>query len=453
MTIINAARLQAGDRVSEAATSISELEKELLLERERRKDAERLLAERSQKLADANEDLVRSHEAARQNLERSNLMISHLPGALIVTRLDGTVIRLNPPAWRMFGLKTQAVREALTIYQLIAGLEGEPDVVAAANRPRALGSALYGRNSCDSRFPAWVSAQHVSGGDGDQILWLVQDATATAELETKRLNLENELRHVQKLESLGTLAGGIAHELNTPIQFITDNVRFLSEAIASYNSAVESLSAHVHEDEVAKVSESVDLDYMKQESAAAVAQSLEGLGRVSEIVLAVRRFSHPTTAGRSCNNLNEIIRTAVTVSRGQWKYAAEMKLDLAENLPDIVCNAGELSQIALNLIVNAAHAIEDKKSGIGSITLATRLAEGVFKLSVTDNGVGMTPDVRDHIFDLFFTTKAPGRGTGQGLSLVHTIVVNNHKGKIDVQSEPGVGTTFTISLPMDLHAE
>ncbi len=122
MTIINAARLEAGDRVSEAATSISELEKELLLERERRKDAERLLAERSQKLADANEDLVRSHEAARQNLERSNLMISHLPGALIVTRLDGTVIRLNPPAWRMFGLKTQAVREALTIYQLIAGL-------------------------------------------------------------------------------------------------------------------------------------------------------------------------------------------------------------------------------------------------------------------------------------------------------------------------------------------
>jgi len=428
------------------------LQEELRRERARREELERILEERSQTLIAAKEELERSHEAERQNLERANLMISYLPGALIVTRDDGTVTRLNPPAWRMFDLKTHMVREVLTIHKLIDGLEDEACPVEAANRPRSLDKSLYAKASNGSRFPVSVAAQKVSAEDGDLILWLVKNISATAELENKRLALENELRQAQKLESLGTLAGGIAHELNTPIQFITDNVKFLSEAVGAYKGAVEDLRSHVPVEIMAEILERADIEYMSEESTAAIAQSLEGLERVKEIVLAVKRFSHPTTAGRSCNDLNELVRTAVTVSRGQWKYAAEVKLDLAEDLPAIMCNPGELSQAVLNLIVNAAHAIEDRKNGMGCITLSTRHAGDRVVFQVTDTGIGMTPEVKSHIFDLFFTTKAPGRGTGQGLSLVHTIIVNNHKGGIEVQSDPGVGTAFTITLPMDLEA-
>lgn len=438
----------AGRRNSSAA-SRRKLEGQLAQERAARLEAERKLEAGQREWAAMNEEVVEAHEAERRTLERANLLISHLPGALIVTRLNGEVTRLNPQAWKLFSLKTEViVREVLTIHRLIEGLEREGNPVEAANRPRTADQSLYAKALDGRRFPVGVAAQTVTDSEGGQILWLVQDISATVEMDSQRIKLEGELRQKQKLESLGTMAGGIAHELNTPIQFITDNVNFLRDAIAGFKKAVDELGASVPVARAAEVAEACDLAYLGEEAPLAITQSLEGLARVSEIVLAIKRFAHPRSEASENADFNAIIRTAATVARGQWKSVAECKLDLADNLPPVWCNAGEITQVVVNLIVNAAHAIEDKGAKDGLITVSTRLAGDHVALSVSDNGAGMPPAVRAKIFDLFFTTKAPGRGSGQGLSLVHTVITQNHHGSIDVESEVGAGTAFHIRLPL-----
>ncbi len=282
-----------------------------------------------------------------------------------------------------------------------------------------------------------------------QFLWAIRDATRRIEAEKQRDSLELELRHAQKLESLGTMAGGIAHELNTPIQFVTDNMNFLRGAVNDQVSALAEYRAHVSEDAAASIDAKFDLKYVAEETPQAISQSLEGLSRISEIVLAIKKFSYPSGDEKRENDFNDIVKTSATVSRNQWKYIADLEFDLQPDLPLVSSNAGELNQMMLNLIVNAAHAIEDKgeRGKKGLIKISTRTVEGGIECAVTDSGIGIKPEDKAKIFDLFFTTKEPGRGTGQGLSLVHSVVTRSHRGKIRVESEYQQGAKFIVTLP------
>jgi signal transduction histidine kinase len=279
--------------------------------------------------------------------------------------------------------------------------------------------------------------------------------------EQDRVALEHELAQIQKMESLGTLAGGIAHEINTPVQYIGENLGFLRESMTGLNQVLSRYrvlmeaagSEGVLAEQVAEVAaaaEAADLEFLLQEMPTSVDQSLEGVERISEIVRAIREFSHPDAKEKSAVDINHAITTTLTVARNQLKYVAEVETDLDASLPPLLCFPGELNQAILNLLVNAAHAIEETGGdGQGLIAIATRNLGKQVEIRIGDNGTGIPEAIRKKIFDPFFTTKEPGKGTGQGLAIAHTMITKKHGGTINVDSEPGKGTTFIIRLPLE----
>ncbi|MEW6250795.1 MAG: ATP-binding protein, partial [Planctomycetota bacterium] len=286
--------------------------------------------------------------------------------------------------------------------------------------------------------------------------------TETAEQEQRRL--QSQLVQAQRLESVGQLAAGIAHEINTPTQFVSDNTRFLRDAFpklqellgryqqlgdACRNGAV---SATLLE-ELERAVKKAKLDYLLKQIPEALSDSLEGLERVTKIVRAMKDFAHPGEVSMSPADLNKAIESTVTVARNEWKYVAEVKLDLDPALPAVPCLVADFNQAVLNMIVNAAHAIKDVVGdggrGLGAITISTRLDGDQVEVRIADNGTGIPVEHRDRIFDQFYTTKEVGRGTGQGLAIARRTIVEKHHGTLTFETEVGRGTTFIIRLPVE----
>jgi signal transduction histidine kinase len=281
--------------------------------------------------------------------------------------------------------------------------------------------------------------------------------------QTEALTLERELRQAQKLEAIGQLAAGIAHEINTPVQYIGDNIRFLADSCADllallqgyeefYNRVRDIEAAADLQVDLEKLHAAADVDYLREEIPLTVQQSLEGVDRVTKIVRAMKEFSHPGSAEKVQVDINNALQSTITVSRNEWKYGADLQTDFAEDLPHVSCLPAELNQVFLNLIVNAAHAIDNRvKAGDyekGLIRVSTRVEGTQAVIEVSDNGTGIPEKIRHRIYDPFFTTKAVGKGTGQGLAIARDIVVEKHHGQISCETEEGKGTTFTIRLPL-----
>jgi PAS domain S-box-containing protein len=288
------------------------------------------------------------------------------------------------------------------------------------------------------------------------------EAVIMGEDITERLLLEHDLMQTQKLESIGQLAAGIAHEINTPIQFVGDNIRFLSVVFTDlravldrYQELLMSAKSGNCSPALIKACEAetqrTDLDYVTEEIPTAIAQTMEGVERIAKIVRAMKDFAHPGSEEKAPANLNAAIESTVTVSRNEWKYVADLKTDLAPDLPPVPCLVSQLNQAILNMIVNAVHAIADtvKVTGQkGLITIVSRRDGNNAEIRITDTGTGIPDDIRPKIFDPFFTTKEVGKGTGQGLAIARSVVVDKHQGAIAVESEVGKGTTFIIRLPL-----
>jgi PAS domain S-box-containing protein len=285
-----------------------------------------------------------------------------------------------------------------------------------------------------------------------------------AEDVTERRLMRSQLLQAQKLESIGQLAAGVAHEINTPTQFIGDNVRFLREAfqdltrlMTSYEklfaaAQVNAVSGEIIE-EVAGALKGANPAYLIGEIPKAIEQTLDGVARVSTLVGAMKEFSHPGTKEKIPLDLNHAIASTITVARNEWKYVAELETDFDLSLPLISCQPGEFNQVVLNLIVNASHAIADVVEkggpGKGKIKVQTLNCPDWAEIRVQDSGTGIPEKVRAQIFDPFFTTKEIGKGTGQGLSIARSVVVDKHNGSIHFETEEGKGTTFIIRLPKD----
>jgi len=279
---------------------------------------------------------------------------------------------------------------------------------------------------------------------------------------TERRNLETQLRQAQKLESIGHLAAGIAHEINTPIQYVGDNVTFLRDAFGNIQEVLKlqgdllsrAKGGPLNDGVSAELDQALahaDLEFLSEEVPKAIDQALEGVGRVAKIVRAMKEFSHPDSDSKVAADLNRLIENTITVARNEWKYVAEVVTDLDPSLPPVPCLAGEFNQVILNLIVNAAHAIGARISGDASqkglITISTHSLPERAEIRVKDNGTGIPEGVRAKVFDPFFTTKPVGKGTGQGLAIAHTAIVKKHGGTIHFETEMGGGTTFIIQLP------
>jgi PAS domain S-box-containing protein len=283
------------------------------------------------------------------------------------------------------------------------------------------------------------------------VLGVFTDITERKRVEESLRESERQLRLAQKLESIGQLAAGIAHEINTPVQYIGDNAQFLSGAFQDLFRVIERQTSAA-----ADPAADVDVPYLRSEIPNAVAQIQEGVGRVATIVRAMKRFSHPGPAEKIPMNIHQGIESTILVSRNEWKYVADLTTDFDPEMPPIPCVAGEFNQVILNLIVNAAHAIADvvkEYGGKGAIRIGTRKNGDFAEIRVTDTGGGIPEAIRSKVFDPFFTTKAVGKGTGQGLAIAHSVIVQKHRGTIRFESEDRKGTTFVIQLPLEERTE
>lgn len=265
----------------------------------------------------------------------------------------------------------------------------------------------------------------------------------------------------EKLAGIGQLAAGIAHEINTPVQYIADNVRFFQESfndIDTHLHECDQLLEHPEEiqlasfvEKVEKSKQDVDLEYIREEVPKAIDQTLDGIAHVAKIVLSMKQFSHPGTKEMIAVNINEAIESTIIVSSNEWKYLANMETELDAGLPLVLCFPGELNQVILNIIINAAHAIgessaqeEDKK---GLIRIQTRKQKNHVEISIHDTGPGIPEEIQNKIFDPFFTTKEVGKGTGQGLAISWSVIVDKHDGEIWFETSKN-GTSFFVKLPV-----
>lgn len=264
---------------------------------------------------------------------------------------------------------------------------------------------------------------------------------------TERKKIETQVALSQKMESIGLLAAGIAHEINTPLQYIGDNMTFLKEAF-------DGLLQGVHP-EIQNTLDCSDLPYWLEEIPRAIEQTQEGIQRVSHLVSAMKEFSHPSTKEKMEADINRAIESTVTISRNAWKYVADIDCELDTDLPLVLCVVEEINQVILNLIVNASDAIREKlehspnaENLKGKITIQTKELAQAVEITVKDTGSGIPEENLHRIFEPFFTTKAVGKGTGQGLAIAHDIIVNKHGGNIQVESSMGEGTVFRVQLPL-----
>jgi len=273
--------------------------------------------------------------------------------------------------------------------------------------------------------------------------------------------LERQLGLAQKLESIGQLASGIAHEINTPIQYVSGNLGFLQDAfksltdiLARYDSLAKSASADPtltkELQDLIRAKEHARYEELLSEIPGSISDSISGVERVAIIVGAMKRFSHPDVAEKRLLDVNKAIESTLTITRNEWKYTADMKIDFDPTSPLLFCFPGDFNQVILNLVVNAAHAISDKYKGTGKkglLTVSTSSDADSLTIRVSDTGTGIPPENTSRIFDPFFTTKEVGKGTGQGLAIVHS-VVERHGGTIDLESTPGEGTSFILRFPL-----
>jgi signal transduction histidine kinase len=288
-----------------------------------------------------------------------------------------------------------------------------------------------------------------SPSTGPMLSVFVRDLTAAKQLQI-------ELQHAQKLEAVGRLAAGVAHEINTPIQYIGDNTRFLEGAVKSLLELLEQQRRALTEASISRKKQMelegaaarADVEFLEQEVPQTVTEMLDGLKRVATIVRALLEFAHPDQAEMAEADVNRILAATLEVARTEYKYVAEVDVQLTP-VPNVLCHSGDLSQVFLNLIVNAAHAVMDAprpEGQKGRITVGTKAEGGQVVVVVRDDGCGIPEAVRGRVFEPFFSTKEAGRGTGQGLAIVKRIV-EKHRGEIDFETEVGRGTTFYVRLP------
>ena len=273
---------------------------------------------------------------------------------------------------------------------------------------------------------------------------------------------QTRLLQAQKLEAVGQLAAGIAHEINTPAQFIGSNIDFIEDSFVDIKRLIETFQDVV--DTIAQgtaiagaghdaenLLEELDWNYLKDEIPKAIQQSKEGIKRVTTIVQAMKEFSHPSSKEKAFYDLNKIIETTIIVASNEWKYAAEIVICLDPDLPKVFCLADEIGQVLLNILINASHAITSKNKNTtpkGIITISTSHSPDHIEISIEDTGTGIPENIQDKVFDPFFTTKSVGKGTGQGLAISHDVIEKKHNGTLSFTSETDKGTIFTIQLPI-----
>ncbi|MBK8475507.1 MAG: PAS domain S-box protein [Opitutaceae bacterium] len=413
-----------------------------------------------------------SHDitARKQNEERLRKLtraVDQSPVAIVITDPAGRIEYVNPYFERVTG------------YTVAEALGQTPRMLKSGAHPREFYQSLWetiasghdwtgelqNRRKDGNLFweRATISAVRDETGEITNYIAVKEDISEHRRAEAEKRALEAQLEFAHKLESVGRLSAGIAHEINTPGQFIADNLRFLSlsfQQLARYFAAVQDLRERAAalpqlQPELAALAEvdtEIELDFLRQEIPNCLTQSLDGTAHISRIIGALKDFAHPHAAGRSPADLAHLIETAAAVSRHEWKHVAEFTTEFDPQLPPVPVLVDEFNQAILNLIINAAHAIaaalKQRGGTKGRITARTRATPTLAIIEIEDTGTGIPEAARPHLFEPFFSTKGPGGGTGQGLHVVAR-VVHRHGGHIVFTTEVDRGTTFRLLLPLE----
>jgi signal transduction histidine kinase len=378
-------------------------------------------------------------------------VLAAMPGALFVSDGQGQIHLCNEAASTLVG-------------RPVSELTGSPlgAVFAWQHLDDAESPILRGEGTLvtasGERVPVFLSSAHLAAQDAPARAGAIHIAIDIRD----RKQLEMELHQAQKLESVGRLAAGVAHEINTPAQFVSDSVQFLKDGlrdlfvlVARYRDLHRAvLDGGPVREEAAKVSAAerdADLEYLIEHVPGAIDRSIDGLGRVTAIVKSMKDFAHPDRKEMVAVDLNQGIRSTLIIAKNEYKYVADVEADYGQ-LPPVICHGGDVNQVVLNIIVNAAHAIADVVAGTnhrGRIGIETCREGDWAVIRISDTGGGIPQAIRGRVFDPFFTTKGVGKGTGQGLAIARSIVADRHRGQVSFETEPGHGTTFTIRLPIN----
>ncbi len=437
--------------------------------------AESLQVSHARSLAEAieeHEERLREREASEWELKRlhacNQLILDSAGEGIVGLNSAGRITFVNPAAERLVGWSAEQL-VGQSFHELIHHSKANQTPRSWGECPVRItledGTTQHGQNDVfwrqdGSEFPVEYVATPMCEAN------TIVGAVLTFQDISKRRVLEGQLLQAQKLESIGQLAAGIAHEINTPTQFIGDNLRFLKDAFADLQPVLAAQRSANQPadfgdcagDSVQGLSSSasdVDLDFLIREIPLAISQSLEGVGRVATIVRSMKEFSHPGSDEMQAVDLNKALLSTLTVCRNEWKYVADVVTDFDPHLPLVHCLPGACNQVFLNLIINAAHAIAEKPgqdaSSPGRITISTRSNDEWVEVRISDTGAGIRDDICGKVFDHFFTTKEVGRGTGQGLSIARSVVAEQHGGTLTFETQVGQGTTFIVRLPRNPH--
>ncbi len=414
-------------------------------------------------------DITRAMETSRElrkNQHLFHILSDHIQDLIGIVDAKGKRLYESPSYSRVLGWTKEELQDMPPLHLLHP--EDREGIDAALNAVFKFGRGSqieYRLRTKDDGYRYFEShSVPVLGPDGvsEAALFSARDVTDRKLAERERDRLAGQLLNAQKLESIGQLAAGIAHEINTPIQYIGDNTRFLRDSfgelvqiISKQRSVFTALDLQTVPAEllreVPRMLADTSFEYLLEEIPKAAEETLEGVDRVAKIIKALKEFSYPMGEDPVLMDVNKAVETTLTVARNEWKYLVDLELDLDPDLPLVPGYPGEFNQVVLNLVVNGVHAIEDvlpeRGAEKGLLRVSTwREGDGVIA-AVEDNGKGIPETIRTRVFDPFFTTKEVGRGTGQGLSIAHT-VMEKHQGRISLKSEVGEGTTFFLWLPL-----
>lgn len=393
-------------------------------------------------------------------------LLGNTPDAVYFKDKESRFLRASSRLVKMFGLKSHKDLIGKTDFHFFAVSHA---AAAYADEQGIIetGQPILNKEEMevwDDQSITWALTTKLPyfGSNGEIIgtFGISRDITEEKRREEERQELEIRLQLAQRLEAIGSLAAGVAHEINTPTQFVSDNTKFLGTAFSDLKKLVEASLKLVKKSEgiqeldvdreaVLGVVEEIDFEFLKDEVPQSIEQSMGGLHQISRIVGSLKEFSYPSSPDKAKSDLNHAIENTLNVSRNEWKGVAEVDLDLQADLPEVECMVDEVSQVILNLIVNAAHAIEGTETRQGRIGVRSYLEGDCVCIEIKDTGTGMPDEVKSRLFEPFFTTKQVGKGTGQGLAMARNVVVKSHGGRIDFESEEGKGSVFTVRLPID----
>jgi PAS domain S-box-containing protein len=441
-----------------------------------KKDLKRLIPVllRAFKDAEDRKSARRAEQALQQSEERFRLMVEQVMDyAIFALDPDGRVATWNVGARNIHGyLAAEIVGQSHACFYIPEEIAaGKPaDLLELARAKGRVVDEGWRVRKDGSRFWAQtaLTATRDEQGQLRGFSKITHDLTERKQAEEQRRQIESTLRQAQKLEAIGQLAAGIAHEINTPIQYTDHNLRFLQESFADLKQLLDHHQILLLAAETGKIPPELVLEVRRRldqitdahlvgEIPLAIDEALQGTERVAHIVRAMKEFSHPGTGNKdkpAPTNLNQAIESTITVARHEWKYVAEMVTKFDPDLPPVPLFAGEFNQVILNLLVNAAHAIgeisgrDDRKKG--TITISTHRDNGWVEVRLSDTGRGIPESIQHRIFEPFFTTKGVGKGTGQGLALARSVIVDRHHGELRFETGLGKGTCFIIRLPLTL---